>query len=639
MGHDVSRRTFLKGGALFGAGAATTALFGSLTGCSEEQGNTGGVGAQATTVSEGAHPYAVHAADVIVVGGGMAGLMAARTAYEAGASVIMVDKGPVGHSGNSGLLWGQTYVTAELTDDDAKAATGLFVFDTMGIINQEQARNVTYAQMECRPRAALEQTGNVFQRGDDGDVIGINITDAIAVTHGAIYRQAAQQLIRTGVPVFDNMMMLDITQDEEGAASGVIAVSLKDSTAHLFRGKKIILCTGGYQWTTRTCASPEQTGEGHLAMLKRGCKFKDMEFPQYDFCSIRPYGYRPDEEKDCLEIGVSFAVNGEVEHRICNKDKAPIKGEVVDADGKQAAFQSAMTITAKEIYAGNGTPGDGSNNGLLFSLVGMDEESNNQSYPTYKGFMKYTTANLGFEFPEYTETISNQYSSCGIPDMDAATCESEIPGLYAIFGAISNFSSMWNSGQAYLAAKDAATKIEGVDTLGSFSADEVEATLSKAYGYLAADSADGIRANEVHRRIQRAFYKGQEFLKDGAAMEEMLEELKRIEKEDVPKMCCSDKSSLFNRDWRMAMEVESMLMCSYGTFYAAMERKESRSPFFRKDYPKMDNDNFLCHLWTTVDEDGNWKVEKGDLVDTIVPKAEIIEQLGELDISIPNNHE
>jgi len=164
--------------------------------------------------------------------------------------------------------------------------------------------------------------------------------------------------------------------------------------------------------------------------------------------------------------------------------------------------------------------------------------------------------------------------------------------------------------------------------------------LSQAYGYLAADSADGIRSAEVLRRIQRAFYRGQDFLRSGEKMEEMLAELERIKEEDIPKMVCQDKSRVFNRDWKQAMEVEPLLHCAFATVVAALERKESRSPFFRTDYPKMDNMNYLCYLWTSLDANGNWKVEKGDIVDTIMPRSVLEEILDDsepkYDISIPN---
>lgn len=641
MGNNISRRGFLKGGLLVGAGAATASAFGSLVGCSS--GEKAGAPAN-TAVTESGYAYAVHAADVIVVGGGMAGLNAARIADNEGASVILVDKGPAGHSGNSGVLWGQTFVSSDGTSDNGEAGAEFLTIDVMGILDQEQAKNVSRAHIEAQPRAAIEQSGNMFQRGDDGNVIGIG-APGVSVTHNTLYKQQAQALVKRGIPVFDNTMMIDLLVAEDGSASGIVAVSLVDGSAHVFRGKKTILCTGGYHWATgKTGGSPESTGDAHAVLLKRGLAFKDMEFPQYDFCGIHPYGWRPDEEKDQIEIAVTYPLNGEINHRIYNKDKKQYTRAFFDDPNLQSivAFQGTLITTAKEFYQGNGTPGDGSNNGVYFNLSDIFNEPNTQSYPSYKGVTKYTTANMGYEWPEYLECVANEYSSCGVPQQNPETCESDIPGLYTVFVALSAMSSMWNWGQSYLAGGDAAAKAKGLDAMPAYKPEDVDQALSRVYGLLEADPGDGIRATEVHRSIQRAFYRGQGFMKSEEGMQEMLAELERIQKEDVPRMFCLDKSRVYNRDWKMAMEVEGMLICSLGTVHAALERKESRSPFFRTDYPKMDNENYLCYLWTSLKEDGTWSVEKGDIVDTVMPRDEILKVLDDseskYDISIPNEY-
>ncbi|MDR2493071.1 MAG: FAD-binding protein [Coriobacteriales bacterium] len=649
MDQELSRRGFLKGSVLAGAGAAAAAALagpaGMLAGCSPRVAGSGGSGSGiGLLVSPGGIPYAVHEADVVVVGGGMAGLNAARVASDRGSSVVLVDKGPAGHSGNSGVLWGQTYVTAEKTSDDGVTGTQFLTIDCMGILDQEQARNVVRAQVEGQPRRAIELAGNMLQRGDDAKVVGID-DGGVTATHNALYKQTAQMLIKRGIPYYEHMMMLDILLDDAGAAAGVVAISLADGSAHVFRGKKTILCTGGYHWATgKTGGSPESTGEGHYALLKRGHAFKDMEFPQYDFCGIHPFGWRPDTQKDAIDIAVTLPVNGDIHRRMCNKDKQNYTAAFFADPSLQsiAAFQGALITTAKELFQGKGTPGDGTNNGILFDLRGINDEPSHQSYPSYKGLLKFSSANLGYEYPDYLECVANEYSSAGVPVQDPETCEHEIPGLYTVFVALSAMSSMWNWGQSYLAAKDASARAQSKEVVPAFSPDDVDVVLKRAYGLLEKDAAGTVRSTEVHRRIQRAFYRGQDFMKDETGMRAMLAELERIQSEDLPLMACVDKSRAFNRDWKMALEAEGMLYCSLATVHAALARKESRSPFFRKDYPKMDNANYLCCLWTSLGKDGRWKVEKRAIVDTVMPRSEIMKVLDDsnpkYDISVPNQY-
>ena len=240
-------------------------------------------------------------------------------------------------------------------------------------------------------------------------------------------------------------------QDEDGTASGIIAISLADGSAHVFRGKKTILATGGYHWAYGlTAGSPESTGEGHYALLKRGIPFKDMEFPQYDFTGIHPYAWHPDAERDMIDLPSMFPVNGEINHRMSNKDGKHFTSYFFDDPNLQsiAAFQGALITAAKEIYQGNGTPGDGSGLAIYFDMRNWLDEPNSQSYPTYKGARAYTERNLGYEYSDFLEVMPNAYSSAGVPQQDPATCESQIPGLYTVFVALSAMSSMWNWGQS-----------------------------------------------------------------------------------------------------------------------------------------------------------------------------------------------
>jgi succinate dehydrogenase/fumarate reductase flavoprotein subunit len=471
------------------------------------------------------------------------------------------------------------------------------------------------------------------------------------------------------------MMMLDILLDADGAAQAVVAVSLLDGSAHVFCGQSIILATGGYHWAKGVSAgSPESTGDAHAALLRRGLPFRDMEFPQYDFTGIRPFASKPDVDGDMFEIAYAFGVNGEVWQRFLDRSKRPfVSPEPVAAEQKSSLgmFQDTMTAAARQLYARRGTVGDGSGNGLLFNLVDIMDDPSHLPYPTYKGFINDVEHNMDFDFPDYCEVIANEYSSCGSPWVNPATAESRIPRLYLVFVGISAMSTTFAWSMAVMAAIDATAKLAASlaapdrrchaaapASPGHAAAppqaqrqaqghpapahappinqDELQQVLARAYRPLEASphrSHNGIRSTEVFRRIQRCFYKGYGFLKDESSMKAALQELQRIESEDLPRVCCADSSLVFNRDWRLAMEAGNILTCSSASLAAGLCRRESRSPFFRADYPKMDNQRFLCSLWTSIKPGGGWQVEKGDIVCSVMPAQEIAAALGTQDIS------
>ena len=134
-------------------------------------------------------------------------------------------------------------------------------------------------------------------------------------------------------------------------------------------------------------------------------------------------------------------------------------------------------------------------------------------------------------------------------------------------------------------------------------------------------------------RCQRCFYQGYGFIKTEASIQAALRELERIEAEDLPRIYCADNSPVFNRDWRLAMESRNILTCSAASLAAGLHRRESRSPFFRADYPKIDNQRFLCFLWTSQKPGGGWQVEKGGIPCSVMPAQEIAAALGHQDIS------
>jgi succinate dehydrogenase / fumarate reductase flavoprotein subunit len=116
------------------------------------------------------------------------------------------------------------------------------------------------------------------------------------------------------------------------------------------------------------------------------------------------------------------------------------------------------------------------------------------------------------------------------------------------------------------------------------------------------------------------------YIRNEEGITNALNELARIEKEDLPKMYIPSKSRQFNTDWQKAIEVSSMLTCAKGTGYAALERKETRGGHCRTDYPEMDNENWLVHVVTSF-ADGQWTTSIEPIDDSIIPIEEVREML------------
>ena len=97
--HTISRRDFLRGMAASAVGVAATSVIGTSA-FAEGTGKEKDVQQPA-----GAPGYEVYNTDLLIIGAGFGAMSAAFEAISKGQSVVMIDKGPFRHGGNSGYNW------------------------------------------------------------------------------------------------------------------------------------------------------------------------------------------------------------------------------------------------------------------------------------------------------------------------------------------------------------------------------------------------------------------------------------------------------------------------------------------------------------------------------------------------------
>ena len=106
---EYSRRNFLKGSVV---GLAAMAGAGALAGCAPKgAGSGGGAAKDGMTYADTIEWNGEY--DVVVVGFGGAGAVAARYAAEEGARVLLIDKAPLGNEGGNTRYCGQLIVYSE----------------------------------------------------------------------------------------------------------------------------------------------------------------------------------------------------------------------------------------------------------------------------------------------------------------------------------------------------------------------------------------------------------------------------------------------------------------------------------------------------------------------------------------------
>lgn len=221
--------------------------------------------------------------EVVVVGSGIAGLVAALHAADAGSRVTLVTKDVLEHANTR---YAQGGIAGVLFDDDRLVD---HLHDTMTAgagLNDPLAVRVLVSEGPARIRE-LVALGVAFDRDESGAFVkGLEaahsyprILHAGGDATGTAIEQALVARVRTsGVAVVEHAFLVDLVV--EARVTGVEL--LVDGERRMLGADAIVLATGGagqlYAHTTNPTVA---TGDGIAAALRAGAAVADLEFMQF----------------------------------------------------------------------------------------------------------------------------------------------------------------------------------------------------------------------------------------------------------------------------------------------------------------------------------------------------------------------
>ena len=224
--------------------------------------------------------------DVVVLGGGAAGALAALSAANAGANVAVICKREL-TDGNT--QWAKGGVAAVLDKSDS---FDVHVSDTLavgcGLCEESVVEHVVRAGPAGLQR--LLDIGTEFDRTPDGQLQlskeGGHTHPRIVHAHGDATGVEIQRALSAAlegherITCFPGHFAIDLISDAEGHVAGVLCRAGGQRVA--FAATQVVLATGGSGQIYRETTNPViATGDGVAMGMRAGAVLRDLEFIQF----------------------------------------------------------------------------------------------------------------------------------------------------------------------------------------------------------------------------------------------------------------------------------------------------------------------------------------------------------------------
>jgi succinate dehydrogenase / fumarate reductase flavoprotein subunit len=548
---------------------------------------------------------AVYEHDVLVIGGGLAGMRAALQAQQMGADVAMISKvHPVrSHSnaaqggvngpgiGEDGGPW------EEHAYETTKASDYLGDQDAITILAQEGGREVLQ----------MEHWGVVFSRRPDGRMavrrfggMGKARTFFVgAITGQAMLHVLYEQLLRPSVYEalrnYEEWFVTSLIVDD-GACRGCVAMNIRTGELHAITAKTTIVCTGGlgrvYEPSTNALIC---TGDGISLAYRAGAPIMDMEMVQIHPTTLKGSG-----------VLITEGARGEGAY-LLNKDGERFMSKYAPNLMELASRDVVSRAEQIEIDEGRGVNGS-----VFLDMRHLGE-------PLIKERLE--------EIYEIARDLVNIDITKELLPIQ--------PGVHYIMGGVkTDVDALTPMPGLYSAGEAACVSVHGANRVG---ANSLLDTI--VFGRRAAEHAvPWLRTQKFRPIPESVVEKDRKMIQEildrpqsgervahirrdmGVTMSEnvgLFRSPERLEKQlgilkelrvRYEKVGVEDKGKVFNTDLLFHIELGYMLDCAEMITKSAIERKESRGAHTRLDFKERNDEEWLKHIVLTKQPDGSEKM-------------------------------
>jgi len=555
--------------------------------------------------------------DVVVVGGGGAGLRAAIAAVEAepGLKLALVSKvvpmrshTVAAEGGSAGVIRSDDSL-AQHFDDTVSGGDWLCDQDAVQFFVERCAEEMVQ----------LEHWGCPWSRLDDGRInvrffggMKVQRTWFAADKTGfhMLHTLFQTSLRYPAIQRYDEFFVAELLI-EDGRVQGVLAIEIATGAPVLFACAAVILCTGGagrvYRQNTNAGIV---TGDGMGLALRHGVALRDMEFVQYhptalpgsgilitEGCRgegailvnrhghryLQDYGLGPTEpwpRPKAMELGPRDRLSQAFWHE-------ERKGHTVPTAQGQTVWLDLRHLGARKIQERLPLITE-----VARTFAGIDPVT--QPIPV-RPAVHYTMG--GVACNRHTETTlpglyaAGECSSVGIHG--ANRLGSNSLAEIVVFGKVAG-----ERAAAFARSQPKATP----------ALRQAEATTARLLAMLGGEG--GERVATLRDELGDCMESHVGIYRDEAGLRAACDKLAQLRERWRAGIRLDDRSRVFNTEWLSAIELGFMLDVAETMAHAALQRRESRGAHVRLDgYGERDDQNFLMHSLAWHEGDGPPRIE------------------------------
>ena len=523
--------------------------------------------------------------DVLVVGGGGAGLRAALAVAEGGAEVVVTSKGPLSKSGITPVA--MRGFQAPLDPRDTRES----YYDDVVKEGRYLADEDLVWTLASEARETFEDLlsyGVEFRRDEKGDILqawvpGQSTPRSVLLARGGVgLTSGLARKLRASpqATILEDVIVLKILKSGDGVC-GALIYDMRSSELTKVLSGAVVMATGGNEalWPHTDCP-PESTGSGMVLAYECGAELVDMEqvlfypsvvkFPTMIAGTIVPYEVSLDPDW----------IGGKIVNAL---------GEEFLPPGKPPVRDTLMKLMYREILAGRGTEHGAVYLDLTRSPKGREE---------VERLVKIRLPDVEKQFRQFGVDLLEQpleiapashYTLGGIHiDVDCAT---NVKGLFAAGECSGNVHGANRLSGNALTETQVFGRRAGRSALRYAGSVSRPAPSDEGIGECIAfieevkrPKQDGVSPYKAIRELKQILDRHAGIERDQKSMEQGLEKIARLRETCLGKLS-APSAAVWNMPLVAAIEFKVMLDMAVLVTRSAMERKETRGHHIRTDYP------------------------------------------------------